>query len=246
VPHDQQYSFSFDGNAQVLDHELVNSSLLPYFNRIAYARNNGDFPESFRNDPNRPERISDHDMAVAFFKFTPVPCSFTLSSTIHPFTAAGGDGSVTVTAGPACNWTATSNDGWIIINSAASATGNATITFEVKENMSDVPRTGTLTVAGQTFTVVQDGAAVACSYSISPMSQSFKTPGAGGGTINVTATGGCGWLATSNASWITITSGSSGVGNGTVNYTVAVNPGATRTGTITVAGQVFTIKQKGN
>jgi predicted extracellular nuclease len=246
VPHDQQYSFSFDGNAQVLDHELVNSSLLPYFNRIAYARNNGDFPESFRNDPDRPERISDHDMAVAFFKFTPVPCSFTLSSTIHPFTAAGGDGSVTVTAGPACNWTATSNDGWIIINSAASATGNATITFEVKENMSDVPRTGTLTVAGQTFTVVQDGAAVACSYSISPMSQSFKTPGAGGGTINVTATGGCGWLATSNASWITITSGSSGVGNGTVNYTVAVNPGATRTSTITVAGQVFTIKQKGN
>jgi predicted extracellular nuclease len=246
VPPDQQYSFSFDGNAQVLDHELVNTSLLPYFSRIAYARNNGDFPESFRSDPNRPERISDHDMAVAFFKFTPLPCSFTLSSNIQPFTAAGGDGSTAVTAGPACNWTATSNDGWIIITSASSATGNAKITFEVKENMSDVPRTGTLTVAGQAFTVVQDGAAVACSYSISPTSQSFKTPGAGGGTINVTATGGCGWLATSNTSWITITSGSSGVGNGTVNYTVAVNPGGTRTGTITVAGQVFTVKQKGN
>ena len=246
VPPDQRYSFSFDGNAQVLDHELVNTTLLPYFNRIAYARNNGDFPESFRNDPNRPERISDHDMAVAFFKFTPLPCSFTLSSAIQPFTAAGGDGSVTVTAGPACNWTATSNDGWIIINSAASATGNATITFEVKENMSDVPRSGTLTVAGQTFTVVQDGAGVDCSYSISPTSQSFKTPSAGIGSINVTATGGCGWLATSNASWITITSGSSGVGNGTVNYTVASNPGPTRSGTITVAGQVFAVKQKGN
>ncbi|HTF37712.1 MAG TPA: BACON domain-containing carbohydrate-binding protein [Blastocatellia bacterium] len=246
VPHDQQYSFSFDGNAQVLDHELVNSSLLPYFNRIAYARNNGDFPESFRNDPNRPERISDHDMAVAFFKFMPVPCSFTLSSTIQPFTAAGGDGSVTVTAGPACNWTVMSNDGWVIITSAASATGSATITFEVKENMSDMPRTGTLTVAGQFFIVSQDGAAVACSYSISPTSQSFKTPGAGGGTINVTATGECGWVATSRAGWITITSGTHGVGSGTVNYTVAVNPGGTRTGTITVAGQVFTVKQKGN
>jgi len=141
---------------------------------------------------------------------------------------------------------ATTSEAFIHITSGSSGTGAGAVSYTVDANTSTSGRTGTLTVAGQTFTVVQDGAAVACSYSISPMSQSFKTPGAGGGTINVTATGGCGWLATSNASWITITSGSSGVGNGTVNDTVAGNPGATRTGTITVAGQVFTIKQKGN
>jgi predicted extracellular nuclease len=246
LPIDQRYSFSFDGNAQVLDHELVNTSVLPYFSRIAYARNNGDFPESFRNDSNRPERISDHDMAVAFFKFTPLACSFSISPDIQPFTAAGGAGKAAVTTGAACNWTAASNYAWIIITSESSATGNATITFEVKENMSDVPRTGTLTIAGQTLTVVQDGAAVACAYSISPTNQSFKTPSAGGGTVNVTATSGCGWLATGNASWITITSGNSGAGNGTVSYTVAANTGPTRSGTITVAGRIFTIKQRGN
>ena len=246
LPADQRYSFTFDGNAQVLDHELVNASLLPYFNRVAYARNNADYPELLRSDPNRPERISDHDMAVGYFKFTPVACSFSISPAIQPVTAAGGAGSTSVTTGVACSWTAVSNDAWIVINSDNSATGNATITFEVRENISDMPRSGTLTIAGQTFTVVQDGAGVECMYSISPTSQSFKTASSGGGTVNVTATSACGWLATSNANWITIAAGNSGVGNGTVSYTVASNPGPTRAGTITVAGKIFTVKQKGN
>jgi len=32
-----------------------------------YARNDADFPESLRNDASRPERVSDHDMPVAYF-----------------------------------------------------------------------------------------------------------------------------------------------------------------------------------
>src|SRR5207247_703629 len=61
---DQRYSYSFDGDAQALDHELVNSNLMTRFNRVAYGRMDADYPESFRNDPNRPERLSDHDPAV--------------------------------------------------------------------------------------------------------------------------------------------------------------------------------------
>lgn len=70
VPAEQRYSYSFGGNAQVIDHELVNAPLLNFFSRLAFARCNADFPESFRNDGNRPERISDHDAAVAYFTFT--------------------------------------------------------------------------------------------------------------------------------------------------------------------------------
>lgn len=70
VPAAQRYSYSFSGNAQVIDHELVNAPLLSYFSRIAFARCNADFPESYRNDASRPERISDHDAAVAYFTFT--------------------------------------------------------------------------------------------------------------------------------------------------------------------------------
>ena len=51
-----QYSFVFDGNAQALDHAVVNSSAFERFSRIAYARSNTDFPESLRGDPTRPER----------------------------------------------------------------------------------------------------------------------------------------------------------------------------------------------
>ena len=49
----------------------------------------------------------------------------------------------------------------------------------------------------------------------------------------------------SNVSWITVTGGASGSGNGTVSYSVAANTGPERTGTLTVAGQTVVIKYGG-
>jgi hypothetical protein len=79
---------------------------------------------------------------------------------------------------------------------------------------------------------------------ISPTNQSFPIPG-GTGNINITAQGGCTWMATSNTSWLTITSGSSGAGNGTIAFNVAANPLIPRTGTITINNQTFTVTQAG-
>lgn len=67
VSQAERYSYLFDGNAQVLDHILVNPNLLSRFGRMAFARVDADFPEVMRNDPNRPERFSDHDAPVAYF-----------------------------------------------------------------------------------------------------------------------------------------------------------------------------------
>ena len=61
-----------------------------------------------------------------------------------------------------------------------------------------------------------------CSFSINPTSASFAAAG-GSGSVTVTTTAGCNWTAVSNNSFITITSGASGSGNGTVNYSVAAN-----------------------
>lgn len=72
LPQQQRYSFVFEGNAQVLDHVILNLRMLLSFNRFAYARNNSDFPDSFGNDATRSERVSDHDMPVAYFRFPPV------------------------------------------------------------------------------------------------------------------------------------------------------------------------------
>ncbi|HEX2453705.1 MAG TPA: lamin tail domain-containing protein [Vicinamibacterales bacterium] len=69
----QQYSFVFDGNAQALDHVLVNDLALRRFSRLSYARSNADFPESLRGDAARAERVSDHDAIVAYFSFPGAP-----------------------------------------------------------------------------------------------------------------------------------------------------------------------------
>ena len=61
-----QYSFLFGGDAQALDHILVNDAIRPRSTRMAYGRSNADLPESLRNDGTRPERLSDHDMSARF------------------------------------------------------------------------------------------------------------------------------------------------------------------------------------
>jgi subtilase family serine protease len=83
-----------------------------------------------------------------------------------------------------------------------------------------------------------------CVAALSPAATTFSGDG-GTGTIPITAAAGCAWTASSQVPWITISSGASGNGNGTIAYTVAANSGAARSGTITVAGQVFTITQGG-
>jgi predicted ATPase len=52
----------------------------------------------------------------------------------------------------------------------------------------------------------------------------------------------------SNApSWITITAGANGTGNGTVTFSIAANTtGAQRTGTLTIAGRTYTVTQRKN
>jgi hypothetical protein len=79
-----------------------------------------------------------------------------------------------------------------------------------------------------------------CTFSLNPTSQIFIAS-AGNGSFSVSTTSTCAWSAVSNSSWLSTTS--SGVGNGTVNYSVAANTGNSRTGSINVAGQAFTVFQ---
>ena len=65
----QRYSFSFDGNAQTLDHALVTSNLLAFVDVLQFGRVDADFPEIARNDGTSPVRLSDHDPLVVFFNF---------------------------------------------------------------------------------------------------------------------------------------------------------------------------------
>ncbi len=165
-------------------------------------------------------------------------CTYAIDPVSASYPVAGGSGSVTVTAPPCCAWTAVANDAWITVTGGASGTGNGTVSYSVAAN-SGAARSGTITVGGQTFTVTQ---AAPCSYGIDPSSADYPL-GGGSGTVSVTADAGCGWTAASNAGWITIDSGASGTGNGSVGYSVGVNSGSARSGTVTIAGHTFTVNQ---
>ncbi|HEU5254426.1 MAG TPA: BACON domain-containing carbohydrate-binding protein [Vicinamibacterales bacterium] len=168
-------------------------------------------------------------------------CSYSVTPTTVSIGAAGGTGMpISVSVGSGCTWAATSSAAWVTILTGATGTGNGSVTYSVQANTGSA-RTGTLTVAGQGVTISQSAP---CTYNISPMSTSFDKAG-GTGTVSVTTQTGCAWTAVSTATWITISGGSSGTGNGTVNFAVAANAtGSDRTGTLTIAGRTFTVTEK--
>ncbi len=87
-------------------------------------------------------------------------CSFNLIPSSASLPAAGGDRSVSVVPTPtSCTWSATSNANWITITSGASGSGTGSVSYTVAANTSPSQRTGTMTIAGKTFTVTQSGAA---------------------------------------------------------------------------------------
>jgi alpha-tubulin suppressor-like RCC1 family protein len=106
-------------------------------------------------------------------------------------------------------------------------------------NQVSVSGGGSATANGSDVTTIVT--APTCTYSINPMSASPAGTGGNGSTM-VTTQAGCAWTATPNVPWISNVT-SSGTGSGTANYTVAQNTGAARTGTITIAGQTFTVNE---
>src|ERR1039458_5812715 len=82
-------------------------------------------------------------------------------------------------------------------------------------------------------------------YSINPTSVSVGAA-ATNGTVAVTVTPPGPWTATTTNSWLRITNGSSGYGNGTVSYTVDANGSTSaREGAMTIAGFTFNVNQAG-
>jgi uncharacterized protein len=67
IPREHRYTYLFSGNAQVLDHFLINEAARKHAARFGFARIGADFPESLRADAARPERLSDHDPAIGYF-----------------------------------------------------------------------------------------------------------------------------------------------------------------------------------
>ncbi len=170
-----------------------------------------------------------------------VSCSYSIGPPTSPQSIGveGGTGSITVTAGAGCGWTAASNDTpWLTVTSGSSGSGSGSVGYSVTPNNLTSVRTGTLTIAGATFTFNQ----TACSYTLTPTSATVAVAG-GSGSFTMTTGSACSWTAVSNAGWITVTSGGSGPGGHSVNFSATANSGGARSGTITLGGKTFTVNQ---
>ncbi|HYK90654.1 MAG TPA: fibronectin type III domain-containing protein, partial [Acidobacteriota bacterium] len=86
---------------------------------------------------------------------TAVPCTYSLSSNGQSVGAGSSTGSVGVSTNAGCGWSASSNAPWIAITSGGTGSGSGTVNFAVAVNTTSGPRTGTMTIAGQTFTISQ-------------------------------------------------------------------------------------------
>ncbi|HEU0008972.1 MAG TPA: BACON domain-containing carbohydrate-binding protein, partial [Verrucomicrobiae bacterium] len=85
------------------------------------------------------------------------PCSYSIAPTTVSVDVLGTLGTVNVNAGAGCAWIATSGAAWITITSGLSGSGNGAVGYSVTANTSTSPRNGTLTIAGQSFSVTQAG-----------------------------------------------------------------------------------------
>jgi streptogramin lyase len=124
----------------------------------------------------------------------------------------------------------TSDQSWLTIGS----TDDGVVHFSFTANSGITSRTAHLTVLGQQITITQ----------APPLEAAFllEGPAAGADSDIVMTTGA--WSATANAPWLHTTS--FGSGNGLAAFTFDANPGATRTGTLTIAGETLTVTQAGS
>jgi hypothetical protein len=84
-------------------------------------------------------------------------CQISLNPPSQVAAVGSGSGSVAVTAGAGCAWTAVSGAAWIAVTAGASGSGNGTVQFTFEANTTGMPRSGTITIGGQQFTITQAG-----------------------------------------------------------------------------------------
>jgi hypothetical protein len=152
---------------------------------------------------------------------------------------------VTVMAEASCAWSVSNSNSWITVLSGITGNGAGTVVYWVSANPSSNSRSGNLDIAGQRFAITQSGNPVTCAFALSSTS-AMHGASSTTGLVSVTASAGCNWISTESNTWVTITAGLTGTGNGLVRYVLTINTSnLPRTAVISIAGQPFAIHQAG-
>jgi uncharacterized protein (TIGR03437 family) len=177
------------------------------------------------------------DPLTGFFRYAALSMPIALNTT-DTYAVAGITGTNYYTAGVPPNSSAVVvNAPVVYLAPALESSGESTTLHEPDSFPTDY---GYFADFGSNFQFTT--ASNTCTYSLSAAGQGFPASG-GSGSISVTAGAGCAWTVTGNPTWITISSGSTGSGNGTVNFAVSPNTGGPLSATLTIAGQTFTVDE---
>ena len=170
------------------------------------------------------------------------PCTFTISPATIDVPLAGGERTTNVTTRGDCAWTAAASVPWITVTAGSSATGSGTVNSTSPRTMA-TRGAARITIGGQILTVRQEAAP--CTFAFSTASQTYDAAG-GYGAVGIATRSTCSWtaVASSIGGWLVITDRGAGTGNGVVNFSVAINAGPERTGSLSVGGQTFWVIQK--
>jgi hypothetical protein len=178
LPADQRYSFIFEGTPQALDHFIINTAASSILQRYHIARNNADFPEvpssAFLNNAARPERNSDHDMPVGYFKFPNAPTTTTVANATAVFSPS--NQTVVLSAN---------------VTTAAGTVNEGSVTFTVTNSSNAVvgsPVVGTVSggVATANYTLPGGTAPQALTITGQFSGGTFTQASTGTGTLSVT------------------------------------------------------------
>src|ERR1019366_8762034 len=171
-------------------------------------------------------------------------CAFSMTPTSQNIPVDGGTNTFKVQAN--CNgWQATSNANWITL--PANGISDLPVGYSVAANTCVGARSGAITLQQTNLprppqlAVTQDGSPN--NLSLSAYSAAVASA-ASNGRITVTTGDVCGWSATTDVSWIQITFGAGGTGNGGISYHLLENTTAARTGSIHVGALTYTITQQ--
>ena len=167
-------------------------------------------------------------------------CQVSVSSVPTSFAATGGQGSLSIATARDCTWSIKTEAPWLSLGAEAAGQGEASIPYTVAPNPVPSARNGAIVVGPTSVSVNQ--AAAPCNFTLSRPGETIAAAG-GQLSVGVSAINGCTWNAATAANWISVASGSTGNGNGTVGLAVAPNAGAGRVGQVTVAGQNYTVTQ---
>jgi hypothetical protein len=172
---------------------------------------------------------------------SPTKCTVQATADGPSFPAAGGSGSIRIGTTRDCQWAVKTDASWVTVAQPSEGQGEGSVRFSVTANDDPASRTAGITINDQRVDISQAGKP--CELTVS---SNHESVGSGGGdlSVNVRASAStCSWTASSGVSWISITSGRDGRGNGTVTFHADAVTGPPRTGNVTIAGQNVQVDQ---